>query len=116
MQAVVTGAVAGRGGRSAHLQRELAERGIHFRLVKEYPFLERESVADVIALLHLAVNPHNDPAFRRMMNRPKRSLGARELSCTPRASLQDHHCGPIVACWGGKPSFFSMSLEALMHA
>ena len=57
------------------MQEELTQRGIAFRLVKDFPFLERASVADVLAFLYLANNPDNDQAFRRMMARPARGLG-----------------------------------------
>ncbi|KAK9812338.1 hypothetical protein WJX73_003315 [Symbiochloris irregularis] len=64
-----------KNGRSKRLQEELTSKGIHFRMVKEYPFMEREFVADMMSFLHLSVNPDCDQAFSRMMNKPPRKLG-----------------------------------------
>jgi DNA helicase-2/ATP-dependent DNA helicase PcrA len=42
-------------------------------------FYEREEVKDCLAYLALALNPRDEVAFRRAVNRPKRGLGARSL-------------------------------------
>lgn len=68
--------VPGRANRSGALQLQLRKRGIPFTLVKEFPFLERESVADLMGFLSLALEPNNDQAFLRMMKKPPRGLGA----------------------------------------
>lgn len=39
-------------------------------------FYERKEVKDIIAYMRLAINPHDDEAFKRVVNTPSRYLGA----------------------------------------
>jgi DNA helicase-2/ATP-dependent DNA helicase PcrA len=50
--------------------------GIRFRLVGTVRFYEREEVKDALAYLSLLVNRNDEVAFRRVVNRPGRGLGA----------------------------------------
>ncbi len=50
---------------------------IPFRVVGTLRFYEREEVKDALAYLSLAVNPRDEIAFRRAVNRPRRGIGAR---------------------------------------
>ena len=50
--------------------------GIRFRLVGTVRFYEREEVKDALAYLSLLVNPNDEVAFRRVVNRPGRGIGA----------------------------------------
>ncbi|KAK9791160.1 hypothetical protein WJX73_010433 [Symbiochloris irregularis] len=62
-------------GRTAALQAELGRRGIKYQVMKEKPFFEIDKVKDAMAHLQLAVNPHDDLAFQRLLDRPPRRLG-----------------------------------------
>jgi DNA helicase-2/ATP-dependent DNA helicase PcrA len=50
--------------------------GIRFRLVGTVRFYEREEVKDALAYLSLLVNRNDEVAFRRVVNRPGRGIGA----------------------------------------
>jgi DNA helicase II / ATP-dependent DNA helicase PcrA len=50
--------------------------GIPYRLVGALRFYEREEVKDGIALLSLFANPRDEVAFRRIVNKPARGIGA----------------------------------------
>lgn len=49
---------------------------IPYRLVGTVSFYNREEVKDVLAYLSLAVNPKDELSFRRVVNKPSRSIGA----------------------------------------
>ncbi len=50
-------------------------RGIPYRVVGSLKFYEREEIKDALALLSLLVNPRDEVAFRRMINKPARGIG-----------------------------------------
>jgi len=52
------------------------KRGIPYRVVGSLKFHEREEIKDAIALLSILVNPRDEVAFRRVVNKPARGIGA----------------------------------------
>ena len=50
-------------------------RGIPYRVVGSLKFYEREEIKDALALLSFLVNPRDEVAFRRIVNKPARSVG-----------------------------------------
>ena len=60
---------------SLSLETELIRRGIPYRLVGSLKFYEREEVKDALALLSFLVNPRDEVAFRRVVNKPSRGVG-----------------------------------------
>jgi DNA helicase-2/ATP-dependent DNA helicase PcrA len=50
-------------------------RGIPYRVVGSLKFYEREEIKDALALLSFLVNPRDEIAFRRVVNKPARGLG-----------------------------------------
>jgi len=50
--------------------------GIPYRIVGSLRFYEREEVKDVLAFLAFIVNPRDEVAFRRIVNKPARGIGA----------------------------------------
>ena len=54
----------------------LVEADIPHRIVGELTLMERGPVKDALAYCALAVNPHNDNAFARILVRPTRHIGA----------------------------------------
>jgi len=55
---------------------EFLRRGIPYKVVGSLKFYEREEIKDALALLSFLVNPRDEVAFRRMVNKPARGLGA----------------------------------------
>ena len=51
-------------------------KGIPYRVVGSLKFYEREEIKDALALLALLVNPCDEIAFRRVVNKPARAIGA----------------------------------------
>ncbi|MDD9336067.1 MAG: UvrD-helicase domain-containing protein [Wolbachia sp.] len=52
---------------------------IPYKIISGVKFYERQEVRDVIAYLRLIINNNDDLAFERIVNRPKRSVGATTL-------------------------------------
>ena len=50
-------------------------RGIPYRVVGSLKFYEREEIKDALALLAFLVNPRDEVAFRRVVNKPARGAG-----------------------------------------
>ncbi|MDR1950389.1 MAG: ATP-dependent helicase [Spirochaetaceae bacterium] len=61
---------------SLGFETELLRRGIPYRVVGSLKFYEREEVKDTLALLSFLVNPRDEVAFRRVVNKPTRGVGA----------------------------------------
>jgi DNA helicase-2/ATP-dependent DNA helicase PcrA len=55
---------------------EFLRRKIPYKVVGSLKFYEREEIKDALALLSFLVNPRDEVAFRRMVNKPARGLGA----------------------------------------
>jgi DNA helicase-2/ATP-dependent DNA helicase PcrA len=61
---------------SLGFETELLRRRIPYRVVGSLKFYEREEVKDALALLSFLVNPRDEVAFRRVVNKPARGAGA----------------------------------------
>jgi DNA helicase-2/ATP-dependent DNA helicase PcrA len=61
---------------SLGFETELLRRGIPYQIVGSLKFYEREEIKDALALLSFLVNPRDEVAFRRVVNKPARGLGA----------------------------------------
>lgn len=57
----------------------LRHRNIPYRIYGGHSFYQREEVKDLLAYIKLAVNPNDDIAFRRVINKPTRGIGATSL-------------------------------------
>lgn len=53
----------------------LREENVPFQLVRAVEFFQREEIKDVLAYLQLLNNPHDQVAFLRVVNRPRRGIG-----------------------------------------
>lgn len=58
----------------------LRKEGLPYRIFGGLSFYQRKEVKDIIAYFRLAVNPHDEEAFRRVINYPARGIGATTLS------------------------------------
>ncbi|MGF1639460.1 MAG: ATP-dependent helicase [Rhodospirillales bacterium] len=85
--------------RAGFQTREFEERlvtvGIPYKVVGGARFYERQEIRDAVAYLRITVQPDDDLAFERIVNVPKRGLGAaslrslHQLARTERRSLVD---------------------------
>jgi len=55
------------------------ERGVPYEIVGSQRFFERAEIKDALALLRLLVNPDDWPSFERIINKPRRGIGAATL-------------------------------------
>ncbi|MDD4032088.1 MAG: 3'-5' exonuclease [Bacteroidales bacterium] len=51
------------------------KRNIPYKIVGGASFYQRKEIKDMIAYLRLVINPHDDEAFRRVINYPARGIG-----------------------------------------
>ena len=58
----------------------LRKRGLPYRIYGGLSFYQRKEVKDVIAYFRLAVNPHDEEAFKRVINYPARGIGDTTLN------------------------------------
>ena len=84
---------------SRAIEQALLRQNIPYRLVGGQSFFKRKEIKDLMAYLRLILNPDDDLSFARVVNEPKRGIGATsvdklkvfaaesELSCM--ASIQD---------------------------
>jgi len=60
---------------SLAFEKDFPRKGISYQLVGALRFYDREEVKDVLAYLSLILNPRDEIAFRRVVNKPSRGLG-----------------------------------------
>lgn len=58
---------------------EFAKYGIPYKVFGGFKFFERKEIKDVLAYLRLISNPFDDEAFTRIINVPRRGIGAKTL-------------------------------------
>jgi DNA helicase II / ATP-dependent DNA helicase PcrA len=63
-------------------------RGIPYKIVGSLRFYEREEVKDALALLAFLMNPKDEVAFRRIVNKPTRGLGEKSVGAIVQASSE----------------------------
>jgi DNA helicase-2/ATP-dependent DNA helicase PcrA len=68
---------------------EFLRRNIPYKVVGSLKFYEREEIKDALALLSFLVNPRDEVAFRRMVNKPARGLGSVTVNRLIEASLTE---------------------------
>jgi DNA helicase-2/ATP-dependent DNA helicase PcrA len=61
---------------SMGFETEFLRRRIPYRVIGSLKFYEREEIKDALALLSFLVNPRDEVAFRRVVNKPSRGVGA----------------------------------------
>jgi DNA helicase II / ATP-dependent DNA helicase PcrA len=61
------------------LEEALIQAGVPYRVYGGMRFFERAEIKDALAYLRLMSNPHDDPAFERVVNLPTRGIGERSM-------------------------------------
>jgi len=70
---------------------------IPYKIVGGLKFYERKEIKDIFAYLKLVVNPDDDISFERVINEPKRSIGAKTIEKI-QAFANEHQMGLLEAC------------------
>jgi len=65
------------------------KKGIPYRIVGSLKFYEREEVKDTLALLAFLVNPRDEVAFRRVVNKPTRGVGGVTVDKIVAAAIEE---------------------------
>ncbi len=63
--------------------------GVPYKIVGSLRFYDREEVKDVLALLSFFLNPRDEIAFRRIVNKPARGIGKKTLEALIDAALEE---------------------------
>jgi len=58
----------------------LRKRSVPYKIYGGLSFYQRKEIKDVIAYFRLAINPHDEEAFKRVINYPTRGIGATTLT------------------------------------
>ena len=64
---------------SRNFEEALSARGIPYRVVGGIRYYDRKEIKDLVAYMRLVQNPYDDLALRRIINEPKRGVGATTL-------------------------------------
>ena len=62
------------------IEQALSRSGVPHRVIGGHRFYDREEIRDMVAYLQIINNPHDDVRLSRIINVPKRSIGATTLS------------------------------------
>lgn len=69
------------------LERQLAQAGIPYRIYGGLRFFDRKEIKDIISYMCVVNNPYDILRFTRIINEPKRGIGAQTLSDLTQISL-----------------------------
>ncbi|MBP5343933.1 MAG: UvrD-helicase domain-containing protein [Alphaproteobacteria bacterium] len=67
----------------------LIHAGIPYKIIGGFKFYEREEIRDAVAYLRLALNPHDDLAFIRVVNKPRRGIGDTAMQTLQTTAIQN---------------------------
>ena len=91
----------------------LRKRSIPYGIYGGLSFYQRKEIKDVIAYFRLAVNPHDEEAFKRVLNYPARGIGDTTLAKLQQAAAEHH-----VSMWTviSDPLAYGLNLQKGTHA
>ena len=85
---------------SLGFETEFLRRKIPYRVVGSLKFYEREEVKDTLALLSFLVNPRDEVAFRRMVNKPSRGVGLATVERIVEEAAKEEYSGNLSLATG----------------
>ncbi len=60
-------------------EKSLTSHQIPYRIIGSLSFFKRKEIKDIMAYFRLLINPHDELSFERVINEPKRGIGAKSL-------------------------------------
>ncbi|MCD8307663.1 MAG: UvrD-helicase domain-containing protein [Clostridia bacterium] len=69
-------------------EQEFTKYGIPYKVFGGFRFFERREIKDILAYFQIIANPFDNEAFERIINVPKRGIGARTLEIMREYSVQ----------------------------
>lgn len=91
----------------------LRKRALPYRIYGGLSFYQRKEIKDVIAYFRMAVNPHDEEAFKRIINYPARGIGDTTLGKIIATATQAHASLWEVLC---DPLAYGLALNKGTHA
>ena len=91
----------------------LRKKSIPYKIYGGLSFYQRKEIKDVISYFRLAVNPHDEEAFKRVLNYPARGIGDTTLNKILQAATTHG-----VSLWSviGDPLAYGLSINKGTHA
>ncbi len=71
-------------------ERVLREKALPYIIIGDIRFYERKEIKDLLAYLHLIVNPNDDISLERIINVPARGIGPKGISSLYSLTQQEH--------------------------
>ncbi|MDR1601592.1 MAG: exodeoxyribonuclease V subunit gamma [Tannerella sp.] len=87
----------------------LRSRGIAYKVYGSQSFYQRKEVKDIIAYFRMVVNPHDEEAFKRIINFPARGIGDTTVGKLLAATLAHRVSAWTVLC---SPAEYNLSVSA----
>ncbi len=75
---------------SRNLEEEMRKLSIPYRIYGGTSFYQRKEIKDAIAYFRLAANHHDDEALERIVNEPKRGIGATTITRVRDAAIREN--------------------------
>jgi len=101
---------------SLGFETEFLHRNIPYRIVGSLKFYEREEIKDALALLSFLVNPRDEIAFRRMVNKPSRGVGPatveRIVEAAARLNGEEGQAGNLITASGNMADSLSAKAKS----
>ncbi len=69
-------------------EESLMRYGIPYKIIGGFKFYEREEIKDAVAYLRLVLNPNDDLAFMRIVNKPRRGIGDQAMAALNTAAKE----------------------------
>lgn len=66
-------------GQARTIEDGMLKNNLPYKVVGSYYFYKRKEIKDLLSYLRLIVNPHDEVSLRRVINEPKRGIGAKSI-------------------------------------
>ena len=97
---------------SRAVEEQLRRRNIPYMIYSGNSFFERAEVKDLMAYFKLSVNPGDDEAFKRIVNKPARAIGDTSVSALNECA-RAHGCSLVQAAWQPDTELYGLRPAAL---
>lgn len=107
------------------IEQSLVRAGIPYRIVGGHKFYDRKEIKDALAYLSVIANPNDSVRLQRIINEPKRGIGAASVSTALQASealgvslfdvMRDSHNIPLLSRAAKKMTEFTLLIDELVE-
>lgn len=108
------------------IEQALSRSGIPHRIIGGHRFYDREEIRDMVAYLQVVNNPHDDVRLSRIINVPKRGIGARSVAVAAEIAaglgesiytiIKDADAYPQISRAAGKLKEFVNLIDGIIEA